>query len=120
MDGHHLHMPPGEGLVRVLVLIHAARVEQVQKAVEEVPTEGLTVAVGDYRVVVVVLKCVEELRQDRQVAGAVLVLDQASKWLQRQQAVEVVSRAQVEGLALLQPRYLCDETPQRCGQGMGA
>ena len=93
MYGHHLHMPFGEGLVRIFILIHAALVEQLQKAVEEVPTEGLTVAVSDHRVVVIVLKSVEELREDRQVAGAVLVLDQASKWLQRQQAVEVVSRA---------------------------
>src|SRR6266446_9329469 len=100
MYGHHLHMPLGEGLLRVLILIHAALVEQLQKAVEEVPTEGLTVAVGDHSVVVIVLKSVEELRQDRQVAGPVLILDQASKWLQRHQAIEVVSRAEVESLAL--------------------
>src|SRR5437867_7351299 len=117
MDGHHLHVPLGEGLVRVLVLIHAASVEQVQKAVEKVPTEALTVTVRDNSVVVIILKRVEELRQDRQVAGPVLILDQASKWLQRQQAIEVISRAEVEGLTLLQPRDICDETPQRFGQG---
>ena len=60
---------------------------------------------------VVVLKGIEELRKDRQVARSILVLDKPREWLQCHQAIKIVSWAQVEGLALLQTRNICDKTP---------
>ena len=78
VDGHHLHVALGEGLVRVLVLVDAAVVEQPQEAVEEVEPQELAVAVRDDGVVVVALEDVQELREDREVPGGVLVLDGAS------------------------------------------
>ena len=96
MYGHHLHMPFGEGLVRIFILIHAALVEQLQKAVEEVPTEGLTVAVSDHRVVVIVLEGVEELGKEREVASAVLIAGVAPERLVGEQTEKVVGWPQVE------------------------
>ncbi len=47
-------------------------------------------------------------------------LHQAGERLQCQQAVEVVSRAQVERLALPQARNICHETSQNCGERVRA
>ena len=87
VDGHHLHVALGEGLVGVLVLVDAAVVQQAQEAVEEVEPQELAVAVRDDGVVVVALEDVQELREDREVAGRVLVLrtallngSSASRW----------------------------------------
>ncbi len=70
VDGHHLDVALGERLVRVFVLVDAAVVEQPQEAVEEVESEEFAVAVRDDRVVVVALEDVQELREDREIAGA--------------------------------------------------
>ena len=94
--------PFGKGLVWVLVLVDAAVVEQAQEAVEEVKPEELAVLVRDDGVVVVALEDVQELREERQVAGGVRVAHRALERVEREQVVEVVGRAQVERFAFLQ------------------
>jgi hypothetical protein len=61
VDCHHLDVALGEGLVRVLVFVDAAVVEQAQKAVEEVEPQELAIAMRDNGVVVVALEDVEQL-----------------------------------------------------------
>ena len=85
MDGHHLHVAFWERLIRVLVLIDAAVVEQAQEAVKEKEANNLPVAVRHNRVVVVVLEDVHELGEDGKVAGGVLVADGMLERLQREQ-----------------------------------
>ena len=79
VDRHDLDVALGEGLVRVLVLVDAALVEEPQEAVEEMEAEVLAVVEGDDGVVVIVLEGVQELGEDGQVAGPVLVLHVAQK-----------------------------------------
>jgi hypothetical protein len=102
VDGHHLHVPLRKGLIRVLVLVDAAVVEQAQEAVEQMKAQELAIPVRDDGVVVVGLEDVENLREDGQVTRGVLVLHRAAERLQRQQAVEVVGRAGIEGVALFE------------------
>ena len=93
VDGHQLHVALGEGLVRILVLVDAAVVEQSQEAAEEVEAEELAVPVRDDGVVVVVLEDVQELGEDCEVTSGVLVPDRTLEWIEREQVVEVVGRA---------------------------
>jgi hypothetical protein len=74
MNGHHLNMAFGEGLVGVFILVDPTLVEEPQEAMEEVKSERLTVPGGDNGVVVVVLEDVQELREGRQVTRPVLIL----------------------------------------------
>src|SRR3954470_2053959 len=61
MDGHHLDVTLREGLIRILVFVDPALVEETKEAVEEMETEVLTVPRCYDGVVVVVLEGVHEL-----------------------------------------------------------
>ena len=78
--------------------------------------EELAVPVRDDGVVVVALEDVQELREDREVAGGVLVADRALERLEREQVVEVVGRAQVERFAFLKRGDLAGPPLQGCGE----
>ena len=67
---------------------------------------------------VVALEDVQELGENREVARGVLVLHRLGERVQGEQAVEVVSRAKVEGLTLAEGRDLPDPRLQRKHQRM--
>jgi hypothetical protein len=62
MDGYHLHVAPGKGLIRIFIFVDTTVVEQSHKAVKQVKAQGEAVAIRDDGVVIVVLKRVEKLR----------------------------------------------------------
>ena len=119
MDGHRLHVAPGERPVRILVLIDAASVEEAQEAIEEVKADVLAVPVRNDRVMVVVLKDIQEFGENGKVAGGVFVPDGIPERLQREQSVEVVCRTQVECLALLKSGDLIGPPLKPLGERVG-
>jgi hypothetical protein len=102
VDRHDLDMALGEGLVRVLIFVDPAVIEQPQEAIEEMQPQEFAIAVRYDGVAVVALEGVEELRENREVAGGVLVADGAGEGLKREQVVEIIGGAQVKRLALPQ------------------
>ena len=118
VDGHHLDVARRKGPIRILVLVDAAVVQEAHEAREEVEADGLPVPVRDHGVVIVALKDVQEMGEDGEVAGRVLVPDGAPEGLQGEQAVEVVGRAQVERLALPEGGDLARPSLERLGERM--
>ena len=118
VDRHHLDVVLGEGLVGILVLVDATVVEQAQEAVEEVEAQELAVRVRDHCVVVVALEDVQELGEDREVAGGVFVAERGLERVEREQVIEVVGWAQVERFAFLKRLDLAGPPLQGSSQRM--
>jgi len=83
-------------LMRVFVFVEAIAIQEQQEAAEEVEAQVVAVAARDEAVMVVILKRVEQVREDRQVVRAVFVFDEAGKRFDGQQAVEEIGWARVE------------------------
>src|SRR5260370_37337407 len=96
VDRHDLHVTLGERLVGVLMLVNPTIMEEAQKAVKELIAEGCPVPVRNHAVVVVVHEDVEQLRENGQVAGPVLVLHSTRKGFDRYELVKIVAQAPVE------------------------
>ena len=76
------------------------------------------VPVRDDGVVVVALENVQELREDREVAGGVFAANRTLERIEREQVVEVVGGAQVERFAFLKRGNLAGPLLQGGGEGM--
>src|SRR5439155_15586273 len=113
MDGHHLDVALRKWLIGVFVFIDAAIVKQPQKAVEQMKPEILTILESDNRVVVVVLKRVQELREDRKTACTILIFDKSRERRECDQKVKVFRWPPVQRAALSKMRNLVCVFTQR-------
>ena len=93
MNGHHLHVSLRERLIWILIFVDATFVEKTEEAVEEMKTEEFPVPIRNDCVVVVGLKYIYELREDRQITRGVLVSDCAPERLKCEQPIKIVTNA---------------------------
>ena len=92
VNGHDVNMSFRKRLIGVFVLVNSAVVEQSEKAVEEVKTQVLSIAMIDKSVMIVVLKNVQQLRKNREVPGPVLILDESAEWLNGNESIKIIGK----------------------------
>jgi hypothetical protein len=98
VDSHYLYVTLRKGPVRVFVLVDSSVMQKPQEAIEQVQPQEFTVPMGDHSVVVVGLKGINQLRENRKVAGGVLILYCASERFEGEKTIEIVRRSKIEAL----------------------
>src|SRR5689334_18617764 len=81
-------------------------------------SEIVTIPESDDGVAVVILKRVQKLREDRQIAGSVFVLYESRERRKCEQEIEIVRHSAIERFSFFKTLDLSDIVAKRLGEGM--